>query len=46
MLKWPLWGISLYTSDSLKAFFYESNKGKDIFFLPDEKQAIEKLSLV
>lgn len=38
--------FSVYTSKSLKDFIYESNKGKDIFFLPDEKQAIEKLSLV
>jgi hypothetical protein len=38
--------FSKYTSKSLKDFIYESNKGKDIFFLPDEKQAIEKLSLV
>jgi len=38
--------FSVYTSDSMKAFIYECNIGKDIFFLPDEKQAIEKLSLV
>lgn len=38
--------FSAYTSKSLKAFIYESNKGKDIFFLSDEKQAIEKLSRV
>lgn len=38
--------FSSYKSKSLKDFIYESNKGKDIFFLPDEKQAIEKLSLV
>ena len=38
--------FSAYKSESLKAFIYESNKGKDIFFLSDEKQAIEKLSLV
>ena len=38
--------FSVYSSNSLKAFIYESNKGKDIFFLPDENQAIEKLSLV
>lgn len=38
--------FSVYTSKSLKDFIYESNKGKHIFFLPDEKQAIEKLSLV
>lgn len=37
--------FSVYTSKSLKDFIYESNKGHDIFFLPDEKQAIEKLSL-
>jgi hypothetical protein len=36
--------FSGYTSKSLKDFIYESNKGKDIFFLPDEKHAIEKLS--
>lgn len=38
--------FSVYSSNSLKDFIYESNKGKDIFFLPDEKQAIEKLSIV
>lgn len=38
--------FSAYTSKSLKAFIYECNNGKDIFFLPDEKQAIEKLSRV
>lgn len=38
--------FSVYTSKSLKDFIYESNKGKDIFFLPNEKQAIEKLSMV
>jgi hypothetical protein len=37
--------FSIYTSKSLKDFIYESNKGKNIFFLPDEKQAIEKLSM-
>lgn len=38
--------FSSYTSKSLKDFIYESNNGKDIFFLPDEKQAVERLSLV
>lgn len=38
--------FSVYTSKSLKDFIYESNKGRDIFLLPNEKQAIEKLSLV
>lgn len=36
--------FSVYTSKSLKDFIYESNKGNDIFFLPNEKQALEKLS--
>ncbi|MBD0380480.1 DUF4180 domain-containing protein [Paenibacillus sedimenti] len=34
-------GIS---SQSLKDFIYECNKGRDVFFLPTEKQAIDKLS--
>jgi hypothetical protein len=38
--------FSVYSSKSLKDFIYESNKGKDIFFFSDKKQAIEKLSLV
>lgn len=38
--------FSSYTSKSLKDFIYECNKGKDIFFLLNEKQAIEKLSIV
>lgn len=37
--------FSVYTSKSLKDFIYESNKGKDIFFLPNETQAIGKLSM-
>lgn len=36
--------FSVYTSKSLRDFIYECNNGKDIFFLPDENQAIEKLS--
>lgn len=36
--------FSVYTSKSLKDFIYESNKGKDIFFLPNKQQAVEKLS--
>lgn len=38
--------FSTYSSKSLKDFIYECNNGKDIFFLPDEDQAIEKLSKV
>ncbi len=37
--------FSVYTSESLKDFIYESNKGKNIFFLPNEKQAIDRLSI-
>jgi hypothetical protein len=36
--------FSVYTSKSLKDFIYESNNGKDIFFLSNEKEAAEKLS--
>ncbi|MFB5249166.1 DUF4180 domain-containing protein [Bacillus cereus] len=36
--------FSMYTGKSLKDFIYECNKGKDIFFLATEQQAIEKLS--
>lgn len=36
--------FSMYSSKSLKDFIYESNKGKDMFFLSNEKEAIEKLA--
>ncbi|NIK77039.1 hypothetical protein FHS15_002164 [Paenibacillus castaneae] len=36
--------FSVYTSQSLKDFIYECNNGHDIFFLPTEQKAIEKLS--
>ena len=32
-----------YTSKPLKDFIYESNKGKDIFFVPTKEEAIIKL---
>ncbi len=35
---------SHYTSKPLKDFIYESNKGKDIFFISTENEAIEKLT--
>lgn len=38
--------FSEYSSKSLRDFIYESNKGRHIFFLPEEKQAIAKLSTV
>lgn len=36
--------FSKYSSNNFKDFIYECNKGKDIFFLPNEKQAVDKLS--
>jgi hypothetical protein len=38
--------FSTYSSKSLKDFIFESNNGRDIFFLSDEEQAIDKLSKV
>jgi len=35
---------TLYTSKSLKDFIYESNNGRDIFFVATEGEAIERLS--
>ncbi|MCM3783507.1 DUF4180 domain-containing protein [Neobacillus mesonae] len=36
--------FSVYDSKSLKDFIYESNKGRHIFFLETDQQAIDKLS--
>lgn len=33
-----------YTSKSLRSFIYEVNRGKDIFFLADEAEAIDRLA--
>ena len=38
--------FSMYPSQKLKDFIHECNSGKDIFFLPTEQQAIEKLSIL
>lgn len=38
--------FSAYTSKSLKDYIYESNSGKNFFFLESEEQAIEKLSSI
>lgn len=35
---------SRYTSKPLKDFIYESNKGKDIFFVSAKDEAIERLT--
>lgn len=37
--------FSVYSSKSLKDFIYESNKGKHIFFVSDEEQGVEMLSI-
>lgn len=38
--------FSQYASRSLRDFIYESNNGKDVFFLPTEVAAVAKLSSV
>ena len=35
---------SRYTSKPLRDFLYESNNGKDIFFLPGKEEALERLA--
>ncbi|MFZ5975920.1 MAG: DUF4180 domain-containing protein [Bacillota bacterium] len=35
-----------YTSKALKDFIFESNNGSQVFFLPDEQTALEKLHSV
>jgi len=42
-VKMAIIGNFNYTSKSLKDFIYESNKGNQVFFLPDEKTAIDRL---
>lgn len=43
--KFAIYGdYSKYTSKPLKDFIYESNNGKDIFFVENEDEAIEMLS--
>ena len=37
---------SKYTSKPLKDFIYESNKGKDIFFVSNETEAIKMLGKI
>ena len=36
--------FSKYKSKPLKDFIYESNKGKDIFFVGSEQEAVERLA--
>ena len=43
--KFAIYGdYSKYTSKPLKDFIYESNNGKDIFFVENKDEAIEMLS--
>lgn len=35
---------SHYTSKPLKDFIYESNKGKDVFFVSTEEEAVDMLT--
>ena len=43
--KFAIYGdYSEYTSKPLKDFIYESNNGKDIFFVENEDEAIKSLS--
>lgn len=44
-IKFAIYGdYSKYTSKPLKDFIYESNNGKDIFFVKNEDEAIKMLS--
>lgn len=44
-VKFAIWGdFSQYKSKALKDFIYESNEGKDAFFVRDEEEAINKLT--
>ncbi len=36
--------FSRYTSKPLRDFIYESNRGKDVFFLPTKEEAIARLT--
>lgn len=36
--------FSRYTSKPLKDFIYESNQGKDVFFVATEEEAVERLT--
>lgn len=35
--------FDVYESKSLRAFIYESNKGNQVFFMPDRQSALERL---
>ena len=40
-----IWGdYSRYTSKPLRDFIYESNKGRDVFFVATEEEAVDRLT--
>lgn len=44
-IKMAVWGdFSRYTSKPLHDFIYESNQGRDFFFVGTEKEAVERLA--
>jgi len=44
-IKFAIYGdYSKYTSKPLRDFIYESNRGKDVFFVKDVDEAVERLS--
>lgn len=44
-LKLAIWGdFSGFTSEALRAFILESNRGNTVFFCKDEEEAAERLS--
>lgn len=46
-IKLAIYGdFSVYTSKALQDFIRESNRGKDIFFLPSKEEAVERLAAV
>ena len=46
-IKFAIYGdYSKYTSKPLKDFIYESNNGKDIFFVENEDEAVKVLSKI
>jgi len=38
--------FSGYTSRALRSFIYESNCGKDVFFVPTQEEAVARLSAI
>ena len=44
-IKFAVYGdFTRYTSKPLKDFIYESNHGKDVFFISDREEAVKRLT--